>query len=165
MNKKRLMQIVLPIAIVLIIAGIWVMKNTTDDVSPMEITEVDLVALKSYGLPVMLDLGSDSCGPCREMAPALKAVYEHVDGKAIVRYVDVWKYPDAAGDIPLQVIPTQIFFTADGEPYVPSEDFNIPFTMYSDRETGEHLFTVHEGGLSEAQMKYIFMDMGVDIMS
>ena len=53
------------------------------------------------------------------MAPILVALHDELRGKAIIRFVDVWKYRDLAEDIPLQVIPTQIFFDADGKPLRP----------------------------------------------
>jgi thioredoxin 1 len=34
--------------------------------------------------------------------------------------------------------------------------------MYSYKDTGEHAFTVHQGGLTEQQMRAILDDMGVD---
>jgi thioredoxin 1 len=37
----------------------------------------------------------------------------------------------------------------------------IEFTMYSFKETEEHAFTVHQGGLTEDQMRLILTDMGV----
>ncbi|MDD2351705.1 MAG: thioredoxin family protein, partial [Synergistaceae bacterium] len=30
---------------------------------------LDLEKLKSYGLPILIDFGADSCVPCKEMAP------------------------------------------------------------------------------------------------
>ena len=38
----------------------------------------------------------------------------------------------------------------------------IEFLMYSHRETGEHVFTVHQGGLTEEQMRMIRKEMGVE---
>ena len=67
----------------------------------------------------------------------------------------------AAEGFPIQVIPTQIFVSADGTPYVPSDNIEIEFTMYSYKETGEHAFTVHQGGLTEDQMRAVLADMGV----
>lgn len=36
------------------------------------------------------------------------------------------------------------------------------FKLYSDQESGEHIFTVHEGGLTEEQMRLILAEMGVE---
>ena len=53
---------------------------------------------------------------------------------------------------------------ADGTPFVPSDELaqKIEFILYSSRETGEHVFTVHQGGLTEEQMRLILTEMGVE---
>lgn len=169
MDKKKLVKIIVPVCIVLIIAGIWIFKNTNSDAPPitdnkdftLEATNIDLEVLTSYELPIIIDFGADSCIPCKEMAPVLKALNAEMQGAAIIKFVDVWKNEDAANNFPIQVIPTQIFINADGTPYVPSADIKIEFTMYSAKDTNEHVFTVHQGGLTEDQMRRILTDMGV----
>lgn len=184
MDKKKLGKIIIPLCIILVIAGIWVIKNyengsgtqTTPSgnkgsdnlVTPkneedfvLETTAVDLKILTSYGVPIIIDFGADSCIPCKEMAPVLKKINSEMQGKAIIKFVDVWKNGDAARDFPIQVIPTQVFINSDGTPYVPSDNIGIEFTMYSYKETEEHAYTVHQGGLTEEQMRLILADMGV----
>jgi thioredoxin 1 len=154
---------------VLIIAGIWIFKNANSDAPPitdnkdftLEATNIDLEVLTSYELPIIIDFGADSYIPCKEMAPVLKTLNVEMQGAAIIKFVDVWKNEDVANDFPIQVIPTQIFINADGTPYVPSDDIKIEFTMYSTKDTNEHVFTVHQGGLTEDQMRRILTDMGV----
>lgn len=169
MRKKRIIQICLPIVIVAIVAVIWLVKSsgseqpTSNLKTPLEITTVDLAEIQSNGLPVIIDFGSDSCIPCKEMAPVLVKMNKEMQDKAVIHFTDVWKNPDAAKDFPVQVIPTQVLFTADGKPYMPSKELqdSIPFTMYSTKDTNDHVFTVHEGGLTEEQMRSILTDMGV----
>lgn len=175
MDKRKLIRIIVPIFIVIVIAGIWVFKNSNpssvDSVPPnnsqdfvLETEAIDLDALAAYGLPIIIDFGSDSCTPCKEMAPVLEAMNAEMQEKAIIKFVDVWKHSEAAVGFPIQVIPTQVLINADGTPYVPSEvmdDSGIEFSMYSYKETGEHAFTVHQGGLTEDQMRAILTDMGV----
>ncbi len=98
------------------------------------------------------------------MAPVLVELNKEFQGEAIIKFVDVWKNPAAAQDFPVSAIPTQIFYNSDGSPYVPSEEvFNlIQFNMYSLGESGVHDFTVHQGGLTENQMRLILSDMGVE---
>lgn len=128
---------------------------------PLEITDnLDLDRLRSYGVPVILDFGSDSCAPCRQMAPIIEELHGTLRGKAIIRYVDVWKYPELAEGFPLQVIPTQFFFDAEGRPFEPSESLGLPFTMYKTRDTGELALTRHEGGLTRDELLAIFTAMG-----
>ena len=78
-------------------------------------TEINLEKLKSYGLPIIIDFGADECIPCKEMAPVLKKLNKEWQGKVIVKFVGVWKYPNAAADFPVQMIPTQFFFNAQGK--------------------------------------------------
>lgn len=172
MDKKKLLRISVPVFIALVVAGIWILKNyekgpsdsavpNNEEVFALETTAIDLEALKSYGLPIIIDFGSDSCIPCRQMAPALKTINKEMQGKAIIKYIDVWKYTDAANGFPIQVIPTQMFINADGTPYVPGDDIKIDFTMYSRKDSGQHVFTIHQGGLTVEQMRAILADMGV----
>lgn len=185
MDKKKLLKVIIPICLVLIVAGIWMFKNVNKGSEPivalpenksaenfvtpkneedflLEATSIDLDVLKEYKLPIVIDFGADSCIPCKEMAPVLKTLNSQMQGKALIKFVDVWKNGEAAKDFPIQVIPTQVFINADGKPYVPSDDMQIKFNMYSHKDTGEHIFTVHQGGLTEDQMRAILADMGVD---
>ncbi|MGC6173993.1 thioredoxin family protein [Lacrimispora sp. 38-1] len=186
-NKNLWVKILIVILALVVVAGIYVYKKAEEDKlnnqntaqtdsenageestdgenSLLEISSVDLDEIKSYGLPFVIDFGSDSCIPCKEMAPVLETLHEDFQGKAIVHFVDVWKNTTAANDFPVSVIPTQVFFNADGTPYVPSDELTqeIEFTMYSSKDTNEHVFTVHQGGITEEQMRKIFAEMGVE---
>lgn len=182
MDKKRLVKILVPVLIAVFIGAIWFVKNTGEkadvagqntaglgenlenaDFSLEATAEVDFGAFVEYGLPVIVDYGSDSCIPCKQMAPALKALNEEMVGKAFIKFVDVWKYTDAANNVPIQVIPTQVLFHADGTPFVPSEELaaKIQFSLYNDKTSGNHVFTTHQGGLTGEEMRAILDEMGV----
>lgn len=172
-NKKLFIKIFVPVLIAVTLTVIWAVKthptptpiaekSGSDVTIELEATSIDLEALKEYNLPIIIDFGADSCIPCKEMAPVLKTLNAEMQGKAIINFVDVWKYPEVAQDFPIQVIPTQVLFNADGTPYVPSKDLGISFDMYSLQESGEHAFTVHQGGLTEEEMRTILTDMGVE---
>ena len=113
----------------------------------------------------MIDMGSASCGPCLQMKPDLEEFYLESYGKVSVRYADIWEDPALSGGFPAMAVPVQYFFYADGTPYEPSEEIlaQIGFSLYSLRETGEHVLTGHYGMLSKEQMYMIFRDMGVDL--
>ena len=156
-----------------VIVGIWFFKNSGNDIPEqvrltdnedfiLETTIIDLENLTSYGIPIIIDFGADSCIPCKEMAPVLETLNEEMQGIAIIKFVDVWKNVNAAADFPIQVIPTQVFINADGKPYLPGEDIDIEFLMFKNRATDELVFTVHQGGLTEEQMRAILKDMEVE---
>ncbi len=122
---------------------------------------LNIEELLSYGLPVLIDFGADSCIPCKEMAPVLEELNKELRGKAIVKFVDVWKNNDAAGEVPLRVIPTQFFFDKDGKPYIVDES-KFGFVMYKHKVTEEHVFTAHEGGMTKEEIMAIFKELGVE---
>lgn len=177
-NKKSLLpKILIPVAIVIVIGVIWIVKTQINKPEPQDnvvingadfslnvTTAVDYNALFEYNVPVIVDYGSDSCIPCQQMAPVLETLNKEMAGKAFIKFVDVWKYADVANDVPIQVIPTQILFNADGTPFVPSDELakEIEFMMYNDRDTNEHIFTTHQGGITEEQMRKILKEMGVE---
>jgi len=66
------------------------------------------------GIPRLLDLGSDICVPCKEMAPILEELRKEYAGRAVVDIVDVWKVDGAMEEYGVLVIPTQIFFDREG---------------------------------------------------
>jgi len=68
----------------------------------------------SPGKVVMIDLGAKQCVPCKLMAPIIDELQKEYSGKADIIFIDVWKQPDAVKEYMIQVIPTQIFFDADG---------------------------------------------------
>ena len=139
--------------------------ETTEARIPMEFTVWDEEALFSTGLPLMLDFGSASCGPCQMMKPDLIAFYEESYGKVSVRYADVWADPSLTGGFPVSAVPTQFFFYPDGTPYEPSVEMQkkARFQMYVRRDNDEHVLTAHVGILTKDQMEEIFREMGVEL--
>lgn len=175
-KKKRLLRLSVPALIILVIAGIWFSKNFRSEASPddlppienadfiLEAESLDLEALGAYGLPIVVDFGADWCPPCRAFFPILKAAHAEFLEKAIIKYVDTEKSPGLAREYPISAIPTQLLINADGSPYQPSEEIlgsGLAFKFYKAEENGEHVLTVHEGGLTEAQFYAILKDMGV----
>lgn len=62
----------------------------------------------------LIDLGSDSCIPCKMMAPILKKLKERYQNKAEIVVIDVYKHRDQVKRFKIRAIPTQIFFDEDG---------------------------------------------------
>jgi len=66
-------------------------------------------------LPKLLDLGAGRCIPCKMMAPILEELKKEYAGRMNVEFIDVWQNPDAGKQYGIQMIPTQIFYNADGK--------------------------------------------------
>lgn len=81
MNQNKRIKIIVPVFIVVAIAGIWIFKNT--NIEPptylgnqsdfvLEATSIDLETLKSHELPIIIDFVADSCFPCKEVLLYIK---------------------------------------------------------------------------------------------
>ncbi len=180
-KKKLIIKIIVTVLVACAVGGVWFVKNRQELVMegtsaedqemqpakemvegyfPLHVTEeIDLEELKSYGMPIVIDFGADSCAPCKAMAPVLETLNEEMAGEAIVLFVDVWKYNDLASGFPIEVIPTQVFIDSEGNPYTPDENNEIQFLQYSYRDTSEIAFTVHQGGITEGQLRNIIAEM------
>ena len=69
----------------------------------------------SSGKPTVIDLGARTCIPCKKMAPILEGLSGEYRGKASVLFIDVHNDQAAAQKFRVQMIPTQIFFNAQGK--------------------------------------------------
>jgi len=67
------------------------------------------------GKPMVVDFGSNSCLPCRQIRPILKEIEKEYTGKAQVLILDVYKYQDLAKEYRVQLIPTLVFFDKGGK--------------------------------------------------
>lgn len=76
--------------------------------------------------------------------------------------VVVWKYQNLADGYPISVIPTQVFFDKDGKPFTPSDSEGMRMLMYTARDTNEHVFTTHEGGMIKDEILAVLREMGMD---
>lgn len=165
---KRVNKLLIILTIFCVVGGIWIYKNkliTNDNIDEFKLDatyDFDIEKLKSYELPIIVDFGSDSCIPCKEMAPVLENLNEKYRGKVIVKFVDVSKNSDAVKDFPVKVIPTQFFFNADGTPFKPKNVQQSSLMMYSSKENEEHIFTAHEGQLDQGDFENILNEMGVN---
>jgi thioredoxin 1 len=71
-------------------------------------------AVAAVKLPRLLDLGAGKCIPCKMMAPILEELRKEYAGRLEVTFIDVWVNPDAGKPYGIEMIPTQIFFDAEG---------------------------------------------------
>lgn len=84
---------------------------------------------RQSGLPTVVEFGASSCTTCRNMKPILEATALQLQGRAHVVVIDLNKDYAAASQFNIRMMPTQVFFAADG------------------RETGRHL-----GGMTQAEI-------------
>lgn len=61
-------------------------------------------------LPVLVEFSAEWCGPCKTVAPELRALAEELSGKAKVVTIDVDRSPMIARELGVQSVPTFVVF-------------------------------------------------------
>jgi thioredoxin 1 len=102
----------------LLTAGLLVGPVTTVTAqtnAPASVTNAAAVKPAKAPLPKLLDLGANKCVPCKMMTPVLEELKKEYAGQLEVEFIDVWKDKDAGKPYHVEMIPTQIFFDANGK--------------------------------------------------
>ncbi len=77
----------------------------------------------SNPLPRLIDLGAGKCIPCKAMEPILEALRHDFHDQFQVTFIDVWQDRAAGEAYGIRMIPTQIFFDAEGNELFRHEGF------------------------------------------
>jgi thioredoxin 1 len=83
--------------------------------APAENTGEKTAPMAAAKLPRLVDVGAGKCIPCKMMAPILEELKKEYAGRMNVEFIDVWENPDAGKPYGIEMIPTQIFFDAEGK--------------------------------------------------
>jgi thioredoxin 1 len=139
--SERIFKIAIVAAVVLAIGMIVYIKSSRgkQGVNPPPVTDGG-AGVPAGTLPKLVDLGSDQCIPCKEMAPILAQLRQEFIGRIGVVFIDVKKNPDEGEKYGIRLIPTQIFYDASGK-----EVFR------------------HEGFFSRQEILAKFKEMGIDV--
>jgi thioredoxin 1 len=73
--------------------------------------------------PLLVDFGSDTCVPCKMMDPILEELRTEYAEELKVVFIDVKMEREAAERNGIRVIPTQIFYSAEGKELFRHEGF------------------------------------------
>ncbi len=83
-----------------------------------------LVAAAPAGpLPRLVDFGAGKCIPCKQMKPILSELEKKHSDQFTVVFIDVWENKDAGTRNGIRMIPTQVFYAADGRELARHEGF------------------------------------------
>ncbi|NFV70725.1 thioredoxin [Clostridium botulinum] len=72
-------------------------------------------------MPVLLEVSSPTCGPCRKMTPIIKEIKEEYKNKVDTHIVDLTKNPQFGDKYKVSVVPTQVFLDKDGKVFLRHE--------------------------------------------
>lgn len=134
-------------------------KALPESVSKLDIDKCKIEDLLKYNVPVIVDFGADWCGPCKAFHPTLEKMHEKYKGKIIIKYVDIDKHSNLLKGLPVQAVPTQMFWTKDGKPFIPKD--RNDFLKFKDRKTKAVKYTYHVGGMKTNTFESVIKEMGV----
>jgi thioredoxin 1 len=129
MNK--LLRLFIVLAVVFTIAG-WIIFQGRDKASFKDgetsssekiSTNKDSSDVIAKNLPVLIDLGRETCKACKMMQPILEELKEEYKGRAIIKIIDIRYELEPARFYKIRLIPTQIFFDAAGKEVYRHEGF------------------------------------------
>ena len=83
--------------------------------------KINLPALLSKKMPILLEFGRGWCIPCKYMKPILDDMSQAYAGKAIVMTVDMDANKDLVRNFRIRMMPTQVFLTPDGKEFFRNE--------------------------------------------
>ncbi len=151
---KTPLKILIVTALAVVVVGAVVLKNRnapaeSEPMTPSVAAAVSAGETTAGGVPAatarlprLVDLGADKCIPCKMMAPILDEFKRDYAEQFTTEFIDVWKNPAAGTQYGIRVIPTQIFYDADGE-----ERFR------------------HEGFFGKEDMLNKWKELGVDVIA
>ncbi len=116
------MKIAIVVALSVAVVAVIVAKH--DDNPTLETsTPSDTATDPNLPLPRLVELGSDTCIPCKAMMPVLAELRADYTGALSVEFYDVKKEPALGEEYKISLIPTQIFFDASGKELYRHEGF------------------------------------------
>jgi thioredoxin 1 len=78
-------------------------------------TEADFRKAFKGGKPMVVDFGSNSCIPCRQLRPVLQKVRKDHEGRLEVLIIEIQKNQQLAAEYRIQVMPTVVFIDKAGK--------------------------------------------------
>jgi thioredoxin 1 len=98
-----------------LITAVLLLSATTAQAELPSASDTAVRQALSSGKPTVIDLGARTCIPCKKMAPILESLADEFRKRASVLFIDVRRDQAAAERFRIQMIPTQIFFNAQGK--------------------------------------------------
>jgi thioredoxin 1 len=116
-------RIIITLAVVAVAALTFLAKQSKSASPTVAVTAAPPGAIASdlpaaaarAALPRLLDLGAGKCIPCRMMKPILDDLMANYSDRFTTEFIDVWENRDAGKQYGIEVIPTQIFYNAEGK--------------------------------------------------
>ena len=115
--KTSVKLIIVAAVIVAVIAAVALKRRAPSAVeskTPIAATG-DAGPAVAANLPRLVDLGAGKCVPCKMMAPILVELQRDYADQFVTEFIDVWENPELGKRYGVELIPTQIFYDAEGK--------------------------------------------------
>ncbi len=117
---KNVLRIVAVVVLVLAVGVVLAVKrnggrsvaSNSPDLAPP--AETDAHAAGMARRPRLVSLGAGKCVPCKAMEPIRESLQSEYADRLRVEYHDVWNDPQAGQQYGIRLIPTLIYFDAEG---------------------------------------------------
>ena len=130
MNKiGKIAIVVVLVAAVVVVIAVKINKSGQGTTAPGSAARQQIPAeyrpeqLTGKGLPALIDVGAGTCIPCKLMAPILEELKKEMEGKLVVQFLDIGRFPGLAEVYRISIQPTQIFYDASGKELFRHEAF------------------------------------------
>jgi len=123
MNKYLKIGIVIALALAVAAVLYFKFRNQNSMDTSLDAPEVKVENRSQSTLPKLIDLGAGKCIPCKMMAPILDELKREYAGKLNIVFIDVGENPSEVQQYEIRVIPTQIFYDANGKEFFRHEGF------------------------------------------
>ncbi|KKG18101.1 thioredoxin [Methanosarcina sp. 2.H.T.1A.6] len=122
----------------------------------VEITDLEQINTSIQEGPVLLKIGSERCGPCRQMKPILSDLAAEYGGRATVMSADIDQSPHLAAYFRIAYIPDSFVVVGieNGEYVYMQEDGNVTTDRLQARVMGLGEKQVYEELLDRAILYY-----------
>ena len=110
--KSKTNKIILAVAILVVMGTVLFTRH--QDYSKF-LEEFDYSKAEATGLPVLLELGFESCPPCKMMKPILKNLKNTHSEEFSIGYIDINYNNEAMRKYDTNAFPTLIFLSKEGE--------------------------------------------------
>jgi len=119
--KTKWQKIVIPAALVVAVGLVVAAKHIKYNCDLKVVTATSSETTEP--LPLLLELGSHGCTPCKQMMPVLRELTEGYQGQLRVQFIDVNQDNESAEKYSVRFIPLQIFFDKQGNELFRHEGF------------------------------------------
>ncbi len=123
---SKAVKILIVVGLVLVIGVVVTLKQQGKEAlaQPAATGEQSETAAQPVaGLPRLVDLGAGKCIPCKMMKPILDDLMNNYHEQFKVTFIDVWENPQEADKYNVKIIPTQVFYDAEGNELFRHEGF------------------------------------------